>query len=315
MSIIIFLYILGVIYSQPNTYVIIRKGETFDEIAQKLEKEGVIRNAFLFKLWATITNNTKKIKAGGYTFSKPTPMRKVLKILVKGEVSEIKVTIPEGANLKEIAHLFWEKGNVNKKEFLCVASDSEYIKTLGISAPTLEGYLFPSTYFITYATPPREIIERMVQKFFSVFNDDFKKRCKEIHWSLEDVVIFASLIEKEAVVDSEKPIISSVYHNRLRHKRPLQCDATIQYVLPEHKSKITYEDLKIDSPYNTYLYPGLPPGPICSPGESSLRAALWPYKTDYFYFVAKGDGTHIFSKDHKAHINAKRKVKALKGKI
>ncbi len=314
-----FYLLVCLLLATSETDIIIKKGETLTEVAQKLEEKGIIRSAFRFKLWAKITGNTKNIKAGGYVFSGPTGIREVLMVLIEGKTSEISVTIPEGAILKEIAWLFWKHGGIDKERFLSLASDTQYIKTLNINAKTLEGFLFPATYFITYAAEPQEIIERMVKKFFCIFTNKLEKECEEresiaLGWSPEKIVIFASLIEKEAVVDSEKPIISSVYHNRLRINMALQCDATIQYILPKHKNRLTYEDLKIKSLYNTYLYPGLPLGPICSPGESSLKAALFPESTKYLYFVAKGDGTHIFSRTHKEHINAKRKVRIMRQK-
>lgn len=324
-----FYLLVCLLLATSETDIIIKKGETLTQVAQKLEEKGIIRSAFRFKLWAKITGNTKNIKAGGYVFSKPTAIREILVSLVEGKTSEIPVTIPEGATLKEIAWLFWKHGGVDKKKFLSLASDTQYIKTLNIgtgkmpvlliNARTLEGFLFPATYFITYAAEPQEIIERMVKKLFCIFTNKLEKECEEresiaLDWSPEKIVIFASLIEKEAVVDSEKPIISSVYHNRLRINMALQCDATIQYILPKHKNRLTYEDLKIKSLYNTYLCPGLPPGPICSPGESSLKAALFPESTKYLYFVAKGDGTHIFSKTHKEHIKAKKMVRLMRNK-
>jgi UPF0755 protein len=187
--------------------------------------------------------------------------------------------------------------------------NSAYIESLGINAPSLEGYLFPESYLITYGADSRDIVEMMVAHFFDVFTQDMKERAEELGFTMEEAVTLASLIEKEAACEHEKPIISGVYHNRLKKGLLLQCDATIQYILPKRKPRLFYSDLQIDSPYNTYIYKGLPPTPIASPGRSSIIAALWPASTDYLYFVARGDTTHIFSRTLEEHNEAKRRVK------
>lgn len=287
----------------------IEKGESLTDIAKKLKDKDIIDSATLFKLWARITGNSDKLKAGRYSFRKHTGVRATLRTLVEGKSLSIAVTIPEGYTLREIAELFEHKAGIDKDEFLALAHDTSYIRRLGLKGNSLEGFLYPDTYFIYYGIESSQVIEAMVRRFFTIFNDKFKQRSQDIGLSMEEVVTLASIIEEEAQVDSEKFIISSVYHNRLRMGKLLECDATIQYILPKRKARLLYNDLKIDSPYNTYLYPGLPPGPICSPGRTAIKAALWPKKTDYLYFVARGDGTHIFSKTLKEHITAKRKVR------
>ncbi len=293
----------------------VEKGESVTQITEKLHKEGIIKHPFWFKAWAKITGNERKIKAGYYQFERPSSIRKTLRKLVNGESIEFSVTIPEGATLKEIAELFSRQCGVEKEEFLQLARDSVYVRSFGIQASSLEGYLFPDTYLVSYEVKPREIIQRMVDRFFQIFNQEFKERAEKIGLSIEKAVILASLVEKEAIYTEEEPVISGVYHNRLNAKSLLQCDATIQYILPERKSRLTYRDLKVDSRYNTYIYKGLPPGPIGSPGKSSIRAALWPEDTRYWYFVARGDGTHIFSRTLREHNRAKLKVKSEKLKV
>ncbi|HID92624.1 MAG TPA: endolytic transglycosylase MltG [bacterium (Candidatus Stahlbacteria)] len=295
--------------NKEEIYIEIEKGESLNDIAKKLKDKDIIDNDTLFKLWARITGNSSKLKAGRYAFRKHAGIRTALKTLVEGKSLTIAVTIPEGYTLYEIAELFERKAGIDKDEFLSLAHDTSYIRRLGLRGNSLEGFLYPDTYFIYYGIGPSQVIEVMVRRFFKIFSDEFKQRSHDIGLSMEEVVTLASLIEKEAKLDSEKFIISSVYHNRLKMGRLLECDATIQYILPKRKERLLYKDLKIDSPYNTYLYPGLPPGPICSPGRTAIRAALWPRKTDYLYFVARGDGTHIFSKTLKEHIDAKRRVK------
>ena len=303
--------LLSTITLATEVDVKVEKGESVTQIAEKLYTERVIKHPFWFKVWVKITGNERKIKAGYYKFACPTSIRETLRKLVIGESAEFLVTVPEGATLKEMADLFSQKCGMNKVEFLRLAQDSAFVRTLGIQAKTLEGYLFPDTYLVSYGVKPGEMIQRMVDQFFQVFNP-FKDRAKEIRFSVEETVILASLIEKEAVYDAEKPIISGVYHNRLKAKMLLQCDATIQYILPERSSSLTYRDLKIDSRYNTYIHIGLPPGPIGSPGKRAIIATLWPDDTPYWYFVAQGDGTHIFSRTLKEHNKAKLKVKSEK---
>jgi len=294
--------------NEAEVYIEIEKGETLNDIAKKLKDNDIIDNETLFKLWARITGNSSKLKAGRYAFRKHSSVRTTLKTLVEGKSLSISVTIPEGYTLNEIAELFEREVGINKEEFLSLAHDTSYIRKWGFKAKSLEGFLYPDTYLIYYGIDPVQITEAMVSRFFEIFSDEFKQRSQDMGLSMEDVIILASIIEKEAQVDSENFIISSVYHNRLEKGRLLESCATIQYILPERKGRLLYKDLKIDSPYNTYIYPGLPPGPICSPGGVSIRATLWPAETDYLYFVAKGDGTHIFSKTLEEHVNAKRRA-------
>lgn len=301
--------------SKNEMEITIRQGETLSEIATELHSEGVISSVFWFKTWTQFTRNDRNIKAGYYIFKKPTAIREVLRVLVAGKTSDVKVTIPEGATLKDIAWLFWKRGDIDKEKFLQLAQDTSYIKSLGIYSSSLEGFLFPETYFIPFEEDPGKIVSRMVSCLFDVFTEEFRKRAKENGFTLEEAVIMASMIEKEAMVDSEKPIISGVYHNRLKSNRALQSCATIQYILPKRKPKLTNADLNMESPYNTYLHTGLPPGAICSPGASSIRAALWPAETKYYYFVARGDGTHIFSKTAKEHAIAKKRVREMQSRV
>ncbi|MBI4721726.1 MAG: endolytic transglycosylase MltG [Candidatus Stahlbacteria bacterium] len=288
----------------------IKRGESLAQITSKLYSANIIKHPFWFKVRAKITGNENKIKAGYYVFNKSTSIRKVLWTLISGKSVEVRVMIPEGATIKEIVDLLAGECDIDTERFKQLVYDTIYVRKLGIESPSLEGYLFPETYLIPYADMPEEIIPRMVRQFFSVFTPEMKERAKKVGLkNMEEAVILASIIEKEAVCEKEKPIISGVYHKRLKSKLFLQCDATIQYILPNRKPNLTYSDLKIQSPYNTYLHRGLPPTPIASPGKSSIIAALWPEKTDYLYFVARGNGTHIFSKTLAQHNIEKSRVK------
>jgi len=287
----------------------IRRGENLSQITAKLYAHKIIQHPFWFKVWAKVTGSERKIKAGYYEFKKPSSIRETLKTLVQGKSIEVKVTIPEGATLKEIKEILIKECDIDGEEFWLFTHNEEYVKKLGINSPSLEGYLYPNSYFFPYGVEVDVAIKKMVREFFNVFTDKLKERAKEIGFTMEEAVILASLIEEEAVYDYEKPIISGVYHNRLKKDILLQCDATIQYILPKRKPNLTYSDLKIDSKYNTYIYKGLPPTPICSPGKGAIISALYPVNTDYLYFVAKGDGTHEFSRTLKEHNLKKIKIK------
>lgn len=301
--------------SPQEAGITISRNEPISDIAKKLQSEGVISFPYWLKIYAKFTGADRKIKAGYYIFKKPTSIRGVLKTLVSGKSSDIRLVIPEGFTLRDIGNLLHEKIGIDRKEFFTLASDTAYIRSVlgkfNIKASSLEGYLFPETYLIPYGEDLKEVIPRLVQQFFSVFNDSFYNRAVKMRYSVESIITLASLIEKEASCDSEKPIISGVYHKRLKKGMALQCDPTVQYLLPEHKVRLSYSDLRIKSPYNTYLHRGLPPGPICSPGKSSIIAALWPQNTSYLYFVSQGK-THIFSRTNDEHIAAKEKARAIR---
>ncbi|MDD5528494.1 MAG: endolytic transglycosylase MltG [bacterium] len=291
----------------------ISKGESISEMANKLHSAEIINSKFWFRLYAKLSQADRKIKAGYYILKKPSSIKSVLRKFILGETSDIKVTIPEGFTLKEIGILLSEKVGVDTGEFFSLAYDTGYIQKFKINSSSLEGYLFPETYLIPYGANAKEVIPRFINEFFSVFTDSLRKRAVQMSFSLEKAVTLASLVEKETSCDSEKPIISGVYHKRLKKGMLLQCDPTVQYLLDSPRANLKYLDLKIKSPYNTYMYKGLPPGAICSPGKNSILAALWPQDTPYLYFVSQGK-THIFSKNNKEHNIAKEKAKEIREK-
>lgn len=309
------LFLSFLIISSPNyVYVEIEKGEGCESIAEKLYEDGVVRHPLLFTVWARITGNDRRIKAGRYEFNAPSGTREVLRKMVRGEVLDIRVVIPEGKNIFEVAQIFQSHAGMDGGEFIELVRDSSLMNKFDIHAPTLEGFLFPDTYFAFDSIPPERVIEMMVKRFFEMFDSTMRKRMDSLGFTLNEVVTLASLIQLEAKVKEEMPIISSVYHNRLEKGRRLESCPTILYVLPKRKSKLLYEDLTIDSPYNTYMHPGLPPGAICNPGKDAILATLYPVKTDYLYFVARGDGTHIFSKTYREHIAAKKRIGGREGR-
>jgi len=217
------------------------------------------------------------------------------------------ITVPEGLTVLQIAELFESNGFETKNEFLETAQNIElpfeYIDAPG-DYKRLEGFLFPETYNIPQSYNSEKIILLMINEFDKVFTEEYKKRADELGFSIKEITTIASLIEREARVDSERPLVSSVIHNRLEINMPLQIDATIQYILGKQKDRIYYKDLEIKSPYNTYQNTGLPPTPIAVPGKACIKAALYPEDTDYFYYRTKNDGSgeHYFSETFNEHI-------------
>ena len=309
-AIVIFqMYELGVTTANDSVgevVVEIPKGATARKVAAILKENGVLEDAFLFEAEARITGDAKKLRSGEYRLKKNLSVRETLSTLVEGKTILYRVTIPEGLTIKEVGALLEEKGIALKEKFIEAASDPDIISQRNIPATSLEGYLFPETYNFPKNTTEPEIVEAMVMAFFSAVQkaginpegDPAK---------LLRLVTLASLIEKETSVDSEREVVSSVYTNRLRIGMLLQCDPTVIYALPAFDGNIRRKDLSYDSPYNTYRYPGLPPGPIANPGVASLKAAENPAKTPYFYFVATGGKDHVFSRTLAEHNRAVRK--------
>lgn len=315
--IIINLLILSYIgTNQTKVDVKIEMGSSTAQIAKILEDKGVIQNPILFKLLAKEKNLDDKLKAGYYTFPPRLTIGQVLDKLAKGETVFYTVTIPEGYNLEQIAALLSNRGLVDKQVFLKQARASNFnypfLEEAKKSGESLEGYLFPATYHLEEVSTEKEILQAMLNSFGQVLDSSFIKRIENKGFSIHQIVTLASIVEKEAKVDQERSIISAVFHNRVNQGIRLQSCATVQYILQQPKKHLTYEDLKIDSPYNTYLHKGLPPGPIASPGRASLEAALNPAKVDYLFFVARGDGTHNFSKDFEQHRQAAGQIREKK---
>ncbi|MGB9629589.1 MAG: endolytic transglycosylase MltG [Thermodesulfobacteriota bacterium] len=292
----------------PFTKVIyIKKGTPLRTISERLEQEGLIRSRHFFIALATVFNKKGKIKAGEYELhTKMLPME-VLTHLVKGQTKRHLITIVEGYTLAQIAQLLEESNIVEKKAFLQKATSPDFISSLGfthLAGSTLEGYLFPDTYSLIKEMDPEEVIQIFVQRFKKVFEQEFSKRAEPPELSQREIVILASMIEKETSLPEEKPLISAVFHNRLRKKMPLQSDPTVIYGIKNFNGNLTKEHLIKPTPYNTYLKTGLPPTPICNPGRDSLSAAINPSPVPFLYFVSKNDGSHYFSSDMDDHNRA-----------
>lgn len=287
--------------------IYIKKGTPLRKISERLEQEGLIRSRHFFMAIATLLNKKGKIKAGEYELHTNMLPMEVLNHLVKGQMKRHLITIVEGYTLAQIAQLLEDSNIVGKEAFIQKARSPDFISSLGLfhlAGSTLEGYLFPDTYFLTKEMDPEEVIQIFVQRFKKVFEQELNKRTKSLELSEREIVILASIIEKETSLPEEKPLISAVFHNRLKKKMPLQSDPTVIYGIKNFNGNLTKDHLIKPTPYNTYLNLGLPPTPICNPGRDSLFAALNPSPVPYLYFVSKNDGSHYFSSDIEEHNRA-----------
>lgn len=278
-----------------NKIVVISEGATFLQAAALLEREQLIRSRTAFIRIGKSQEAHRKIQPGEYEFNGAMPPADILAKLLAGRVLLHTVTIPEGYTITQIADVMDGQAITSREEFLRLASDRSFIKTLGISAETAEGYLFPDTYRFARMTPAKEVIRTMVDQLGHVMTEEWQARAKEMNLTVHQVLTLASVIEKETGSGDERPQISSVFHNRLKKRIPLQSDPTVIYGLPNFDGNIRKKDLSHASPYNTYRWAGLPPGPIANPGADSIRAALYPATSKYLYFVSRNDGTHHFS--------------------
>jgi UPF0755 protein len=293
--------------SGPSRIVYIRPKTGVQEIAQTLWEAGVIRSRWSFLALAYMQGSPTRLKAGEYEFTHGMSLREILQKLESGRVVTHQVTIPEGFTARDIARLLAGEKLVSADRFMALAADSQFVEALGVRGETLEGYLFPDTYRLTRGMAEEEILRAMVTRFRQAVPKDLGAQARRMGLDAHSVVTLASLIEKEAKLDSERPLVAAVFYNRLRRNMPLQSDPTAVYGVPRPRRKITPLDLKRKTRYNTYLKAGLPPGPIANPGLASLQAALNPARVNYLYFVAKNDGTHYFSRTLAQHAEAVRK--------
>jgi len=282
----------------------IKPGTDALSIGKLLEIQGVITDAHQFFLWSWLRKSSHKLQAGEYAFPSSFTPVEVFDQLINGRVVEHRVTFPEGSTLRDVAKILAGSGLVSEDAFLQLATSTEFIRSLGMNVSTLEGYLFPETYLFRKSQNPGSIIKTLVHQFWVHFPEEWTNRAREAGLTVHKTIILASMVEKEAKVDYERPIIAAVFLNRLQHNMPLQCDPTTVYDLPGFTGPITPAELKRQSPYNTYLNKGLPAGPICNPGVKSISAVLYPQKVSYLYFVSQNDGTHRFSQTLDEHHQA-----------
>ncbi len=297
--------------SSEQIAVSIPNGTSTEGIGGILLEAGLIRDDDVFVLKAKIDNYDGKFKAGEYVFSPSMSMEEIMQSLVAGNDSTARFTIPEGYDIRKTTAKLAEESLIDTDAFQDELRNGDFDYRFLEDAPKgdnrLEGYLFPETYEVFTGASEHDIIDKMLSQFNIIFTDEYYARAKELDMDINEVITLASIIEREAVVEKDRPVIAGVFYNRLKAGMPLQSCATVQYILGEQKSVLSVADTKIESPYNTYLNAGLPPGPICSPGQASIKAALWPTDSDYLYFLAKGDGSHVFSKTYSEHLKNKAK--------
>jgi UPF0755 protein len=287
----------------PDQIFIVHKGSTLREVIDDLEKKGIIANKAPLLLWSRLSGHGTRIKAGEYRLNGRMAPLGVLQILGKGNIITHPVTIPEGFTIKQIAEALDKKGLAEKNRFSALAEDPDVAMRYGIPGPSLEGYLYPDTYLFGRGQSDISIIDVMVRRFFEVIRP-FKKRIGESGMTLQQVVIMASLIEKETGQGEERPVIASVFLNRLKRGMRLESDPTVIYGIRDFNGNLTRKDLSQSTPYNTYVIRGLPLGPIANPGEEAIKAVLYPADTEYLYFVSKNNGRHHFSKTLREHNRA-----------
>jgi UPF0755 protein len=289
--------------------VLIPRGATLRVAAESLEKAGVIGNATTFRLYGMLRGSDRSIRAGTYVFKRPVSWGEVLDDLRGGKGLEHAITIPEGWSLLQIVPQLARVLEVPVDSVQAAVRDTALLHALDVPTPTLEGYLFPDTYVFPDGTTARAAVRVMVDRFQRVWQPEWNQRLQALAMSRHDVMALASIVEKEARLPEERPVIAAVYVNRLRTGMLLQADPTVQYALGKHVARVLYKDLAIDSPYNTYRNKGLPPGPIASPGRPSILAALNPANVPYTYFVAHPDGHHEFTTNFAAHSVAVRSAR------
>jgi peptidoglycan lytic transglycosylase G len=285
----------------------LKAGTSLSQVATDLRTIGVLRNPLALKLFARINQQSGQIQTGSYRFSKPATPEEVLQRLVAGDVVKVSLTIPEGFTQAQIFARIDEMGFGDASKLGQLTNDLDFLKSLQLGTSSLEGYLFPETYLFTPGISEDQLLEMMVQQFHRQLDKTLLEKAKKLKLDQHQLVTLASIIEKETGQVTEMPLISSVFHNRLKRGIQLQTDPTVIYGIKDFDGNLTRKHLKTPTPYNTYVIRGLPPGPIASPGLAALRAAAEPAESKYLYFVSRGDGTHQFSATLKEHNQAVRK--------
>ena len=285
-------------YDGPEQFVDIRPGTGTRAIGDKLVETGVVRDRWTFRAALWMSGKATRLQAGEYRFSEPETPASVIGKMARGEVFVLPVTIPEGLTIREMSKIFESKGLGPASDFVKAAKNAAPIQALDPDARDLEGYLFPETYPLSRHTDAPRLVRLMTDAFERALSPDLREAASARGLSIRQVVTLASIVEKETARPDERPVVASVYANRLRIGMPLQCDPTVIFALERagrYHGNLRHDDLMFDSPYNTYRYPGLPPGPIAAPGRASLDAVVHPADTKYLYFVSRNDGSHEFA--------------------
>jgi UPF0755 protein len=296
-------------YQGTEQFVEIPSGRGLSSIGKSLADAGVVSSSEAFRLAVWLRGSGRRLQAGEYRFDRPMTAAEVVDKLAKGDVYVRAVTFREGLTVREMAAVFESAGFGTAADFIAASKNASLIKGLDPAAPDLEGYLFPDTYTLPRSVTAAQLIERMVSRFEKAVTAELRQTAASRGLTMRELVTLASLVEKETAKAEERPVVSGVYTNRLKIGMGLQCDPTVIYALMlagRYDGNIRKGDLQIDSPYNTYRYAGLPPGPIAAPGEASLHAAANPADVPYLYFVSRNDGSHVFSStldEHNRHVN------------
>ena len=300
--------------SEKSTKVSISKGSTLIDVSNQLFDQRIIKNKKSFILAVKTLGYEKDLPAGKFLIEEATTNYCIIKKIVNSVALSRKMTILEGWSVNDIALEIESKFNIKKDNFLKAVNSRRLLKNWGINSNSFEGYLFPDTYLLPEDANAEDVINKMVSEYNNNISPAMRQRMTEINLSENEVLTLASIIEGEAIFDSERPRISGVYHNRLKKRMRLQADPTIQYIIEDSPRRLLNKDLKIKSPYNTYLNYGLPPGPINNPGIESIKAALYPEDVDFLFFVARGDGYHTFTRTEKEHNKAKKEFQKIRRK-
>lgn len=315
LSLRFFVLSIPVHVDQENIKITIPKGRNLSQITEQLQEREIISNPKSFVLAAHLMFKNKSLKAGFFNLQRVKNYRSLIRTLSTSQVHSVRITVPEGYQVKQIARLLAGQLNFAYNEFMHYMNDTTVLRQLGIESPSLEGYLFPDTYDFNDSDNPLIVIQKMVNRFHEMVDDSIRNAIRTSNRSLHEVLALASIVEGECMIDNERSLVASVYANRLRKRMRLESDPTIQYIIPDGPRRLLKTDLDIDSPYNTYRKRGLPPGPINNPGIKSIIAATWPAKTDYLYMVAIGDGTHSFTNDYDSFLKAKRRFQSVRRKV
>jgi UPF0755 protein len=288
----------------PDVVFEVAPGAPLARIARELEARDLVRSARAVEWLARARGLAGTLRSGEYRLSASMSPGAMLERIARGEVITYPVVLPEGLRAREVAERLEAEGLVRAEAFLGVVDDAEFVRSLGLEGASLEGYLFPETYRFPRGLPPREIARSMVSQFLGVWRQ-IEPQARRLGFGMRDVVTLASIVEKETGAAAERPLIASVFHNRLRRSMRLESDPTVIYGLADFDGNLKRAHLEDESnPYNTYRVEGLPPGPIANPGADALRAVVQPAETGFLYFVSKNDGTHTFSKTYREHTNA-----------
>lgn len=312
-SIIVYEILWGPNSFQNDRFILVSKGENFAQVMTSLENAGVIRSRLLFDAAGRMLEYTTRMQIGKYRFKSGMSNKEILEDLRNGNTIEIiAVTIPEGVKATRQARIFTKNLGIDSSRFMMLVHNAEFAKKLHLPAASFEGFLMPGTYKFSWQTDEEQIITDMVSEFWRIFNDSLRMAAQLKGKTIHDLITLASIVEMETPIDSERAVIAGIYTNRLEKGMRLQADPTIQYILKDGPRRLYKNDLEINSPYNTYLHAGLPPGPINNPGRSSIVAALFPKKNKFFFFVATGGGGHTFTRTYPEHLKAVRRFQRVR---